>query len=91
LQYFNNEILAVPVTIGDHAYILPSDKVFLNGDIASSNKYMAILKASSLADAQKLCEKRQMDLLKIETKDEQGLIGNFLSSKCTNIILYVLK
>jgi hypothetical protein len=41
-----------------------------------------ILKASSMADAQKLCEKRQMDLLKIETKKEQGLIGNFLSSQC---------
>lgn len=40
-----------------------------------------------MADAQKLCAKRNMDLLKIETKDEQGLIGNFLSSQCKKIII----
>jgi hypothetical protein len=39
-----------------------------------------------MAEAEILCEKRHMDLIRIETKAEEGLLSNFLSSKCIDII-----
>lgn len=35
-----------------------------------------------MSQAKKLCETRQMDLIRIETPAEQDLLSNFLSSQC---------
>lgn len=42
-----------------------------------------------MSDAKILCEKRQMDLIKIETPAEQDLLSSFLSSQC-KIYLFLL-
>jgi hypothetical protein len=40
-----------------------------------------------MEEAELLCEKRQMDLIRIETNEEQGLLSNFLSSQCRDFII----
>jgi hypothetical protein len=41
-----------------------------------------MFQATSFSNAKTLCDKRQMDLLKIETPAEQDLLSSFLSSQC---------
>jgi hypothetical protein len=91
--------LASPISLGGIDYLLPSNKVYQDSRVklftCKGSLLIFITKnehnfpKATLPEAKKLCDSRQMDLLKVETPAENDLLSSFLSSqsKIENCIL----